>query len=133
GVLLVVPGESPGRNGEVSFDGVWRTSVGTVTLKQSGDAVTGTYGDAGQFTLKGTIKGKKLTFEYEQGKTKGDGHWRFADSGHPSSPAMRSSCPARSLTAPPPGYSRTPSAPRRATRRATARSGPPSSSCTART
>jgi predicted esterase len=82
GVLLVVLGESPGRDGEPSFAGVWRTSLGTVTLKQTSDAVTGTYGDAGQFTLKGTVRGKKLTFEYQQGKTKGDGHWTIADSGH---------------------------------------------------
>src|SRR5262245_17397208 len=82
GVFLVAMGESPGRDGAAPFDGVWRTSVGTVTLKQMGDTVTGTYGGAGQFTLKGTVKGKKLTFEYEQGKTRGDGHWTLADSGH---------------------------------------------------
>src|SRR2546423_15146230 len=82
GVLLVALGESPGRDGAAPFDGVWRTSLGTVTLKQEGETVTGTYGDAGQFTLKGTVRGKKLTFEYQQGKTKGDGHWTLADSGH---------------------------------------------------
>jgi predicted esterase len=81
GVFLVVLGPAPGRDGAASFDGVWRTSVGTVTLKQTGEAVTGTYGDAGQFTLTGKVQGKKLTFEYQQGQTKGDGHWTLADSG----------------------------------------------------
>src|SRR5438034_5253983 len=48
---------------EGAFDGEWRTSIGIVKLKQTGSAVTGTYGQAGQFTLKGTVEGKNLTFE----------------------------------------------------------------------
>jgi predicted esterase len=55
-----------------AFDGQWRTSLGIVKLTQEGDAVTGTYGDAGQFRLKGTVKGRVLTFEYEEGQAKGD-------------------------------------------------------------
>ena len=36
------------------FSGEWRTSFGIATLKQTAGRVTGTYGDAGQFTLEGT-------------------------------------------------------------------------------
>src|SRR5262249_44910756 len=67
---------------EASFNGQWRTSIGIVNLKQTGSAVTGTYGNAGQFTLKGTVEGKKLTFEYEEGQAKGDAQWTLDESGH---------------------------------------------------
>ena len=67
---------------EGAFGGEWRTSVGTVNLKQTGGAVTGTYGHAGQFTLKGTVEGKKLTFEYQEGQARGDAHWTLDESGH---------------------------------------------------
>ena len=40
GVLLAAGGGVPGRDGEAPFDGVWRTSLGTVTLKQTGETVT---------------------------------------------------------------------------------------------
>jgi predicted esterase len=71
-----------GAEGRGAFDGEWRTSLGTVTLKQVGNAVTGTYGNAGQFTLKGTVQGKKLTFEYQAGQAKGEAHWTLDDSGY---------------------------------------------------
>src|SRR5687767_13618869 len=64
------------------FDGEWRTSAGVVTLKQTGGAVTGTYGNAGQFTLKGLAKGKKLTFEYHEAQATGDATWTLDDTGH---------------------------------------------------
>src|SRR5258706_9699208 len=65
-----------------AFDGEWRTSFGVVTLKQAGTAVTGTYGDAGQFTLKGTVNARKLTFEYQEGQDQADGQWTLDDSGY---------------------------------------------------
>jgi predicted esterase len=64
------------------FDGEWRTSVGTVKLKQTRDAVTGTYGNAGQFTLQGTVQGQKLTFAYREGQANGDATWTLDDSGN---------------------------------------------------
>src|SRR5262249_37177181 len=48
----------------------------------AGSAVTGTYGNAGQFTLKGMVKGKKLTFEYQEGQANGEANWTMDDSGH---------------------------------------------------
>ena len=76
GLLVIViaePAEAADRQG--AFDGEWHTSIGIVTLKQTRDDVTGTYGNAGQFTLKGTVNGKKLTFEYQEGQASGDAHW----------------------------------------------------------
>src|SRR5262249_31680652 len=64
------------------FDGQWRTSIGTVNLKQTGSEVTGTYGSAGQFSLKGQIDGKKLTFEYREGEAAGEAQWTLDESGH---------------------------------------------------
>jgi predicted esterase len=64
------------------FEGEWRTSFGTATLKQNGNEVTGTYGGAGQFTLKGTVDGQKLTFEYQEGQARGDGGWTLDKLGH---------------------------------------------------
>ncbi len=79
GVTVVVAGadSTTGR-----FDGEWRTSIGAVRLKQTGNSVTGAYGKDGQFTLKGTVEGKKLTFEYQEGQAKGDAHWALDESGH---------------------------------------------------
>jgi hypothetical protein len=65
-----------------NFDGELRTTIGIVKLKQTGSAVTGTYGNAGQFTLKGTVEGKKLTFEYREGQASGDAQWTMDESGH---------------------------------------------------
>ena len=57
------------------FQGEWRTTVGVVKLEQKGDEVTGTYGAGDQFPIKGTAKGKVLTFEYVEGQVKGDGRF----------------------------------------------------------
>jgi predicted esterase len=69
-----------GREGP--FDGEWRSSIGIVTLKQDGNTVTGTYGNAGQFALKGNVAGKSLTFEYQEGQAKGDARFTLDDSGN---------------------------------------------------
>ena len=55
--------------------------IGTVRLSQKGDDVTGTYGDAGQFKIKGTVKGNVLTFEFQENNSKGDGRYTLDDSG----------------------------------------------------
>ena len=64
------------------FNGEWRTSLGTATLKQTGNVVTGTYGKSDAFTIKGKAAGKKLTFEYQDDKASGDGNWTLEESGH---------------------------------------------------
>jgi predicted esterase len=69
-------------NGAGDFAGEWRTSIGMVTITQSGADVTGVYGNAGQFTLQGTVQGNKLTFQYQEGQARGDAHWTLDDAGH---------------------------------------------------
>jgi predicted esterase len=64
------------------FQGEWKTSIGIVKLVQDGDNVKGTYGNANQFALEGTVKGKALTFSYQEGNAKGDGQWTLEDSGN---------------------------------------------------
>jgi predicted esterase len=79
GAAVVVAGLADSKTAH--FDGEWRTSVGIVKLKQTGSAVTGAYGKAGEFTLKGTVEGQKLTFEYQEGQANGDAHWTLDESG----------------------------------------------------
>src|SRR4051812_24940296 len=62
------------------FAGEWRTSFGVVTVKQTAGRVTGTYGDAGQFTLEGTVAENKLTFAYREGDARGAGEWTLDES-----------------------------------------------------
>src|SRR5262249_26129268 len=81
-LVLVRAAPAGAADAEGAFDGEWRTSLGTVTLKQVGNAVTGTYGNAGQVTLKGTVQGKEVTFEYQAGQAQGEAHWTLDDSGH---------------------------------------------------
>src|SRR4051812_38724378 len=57
------------------FEGEWRTSVGTLNLKQTKNEVTGAYGKDGAFTIKGTAAGRKLSFEYQEASLAGDGQW----------------------------------------------------------
>jgi predicted esterase len=67
---------------ESNFDGEWRTTIGAVNLKQSGDKVTGTYGNVGEFTLEGTVENNKLSFKYDEGQTSGKATWTLDKSGH---------------------------------------------------
>src|SRR5260370_21341180 len=80
-VVMAAPDRSAGDEAaeQGDFDGEWRTSFGIVQLKQTGNAVTGTYGNAGQFAIKGTVEGKTLTFEYHEGQARGDAHWKRSE------------------------------------------------------
>src|SRR5579864_4504906 len=81
-VLLAcfLPASARGEGG--AFQGEWRTSIGIVKLNQEGDTVTGSYGDAGQFTLKGRVaEGKVLTFEYQEGNARGDARFTLDETG----------------------------------------------------
>ncbi|MFI5454762.1 MAG: hypothetical protein ACHRXM_04865 [Isosphaerales bacterium] len=64
------------------FQGEWRTTIGVISLEQKGEAVTGSYGPGGRFPIKGTAKGKMLTFEYEEGPAKGDAQFMLDASGN---------------------------------------------------
>jgi predicted esterase len=64
------------------FQGQWHTTISDVKLEQNGEAVTGTYGNTGQFQLRGTAKGNVLTFELEEGQVKGDGKFTIDATGN---------------------------------------------------
>lgn len=81
-LAVAVVGCTATANADGPVHGQWRTSFGTVTLEQTDDAVTGTYGNAGQFTLEGSVDGQKLTFEYQEGPTRGEATWTLDESGH---------------------------------------------------
>lgn len=68
--------------GSGPFSGEWRTTIGTVRLFQNEGDVTGSYVDASQFKIKGTVTGKVLSFEYEENQAKGDGRYTLDSSGN---------------------------------------------------
>lgn len=78
--LLILGG--PARADEPApFGGEWKSTFGVVTLEQKGDAVTGSFG-ARKFPIKGTVKGRVLTFEYDEGNAKGNATFTLDPSGH---------------------------------------------------
>jgi len=79
-LLLAIAATAHSAAPDLPFDGQWRTTFGIVTLKQTGDQVTGTYGNTNQFTLKGSVNGKKLTFIYQENQANGEAHWNLDDS-----------------------------------------------------
>src|SRR3954464_8203919 len=87
-LALVMIAPTTARAGE--FDGEWRTSFGVVTLTQAGDQISGTYGTAGECTVKGSALGKKFTFEYREGKTSGDAQWTLDETGNAFSGGYKS-------------------------------------------
>ena len=80
--LALLLGLCPGPvRGGGPFDGEWRTSLSTVKLTQDGKKVSGSYGNAGQFTIEGTAEEKVLTFEFREGDVKGDGKFTLDATG----------------------------------------------------
>ncbi len=65
-----------------SFAGSWKTTFGEVALKQDGDALTGTFGPGGRFTIKGTAKGRVFTADYQEDQARGELSWTLDPSGH---------------------------------------------------
>jgi hypothetical protein len=82
-LALLISTEAPAFAADetASFGGAWRTTLGIVNLKQDGTHVTGNYGNAGQFTLGGTVKENELTCEYREGPAKGDARFTLDESG----------------------------------------------------
>jgi predicted esterase len=74
---------SPPARGEVpSFDGEWRTTFGIMKLKQDGDKVTGSFGNAGQFPITGKFQGEMLVVEYKEGSAQGKAGFTLDSSGN---------------------------------------------------
>ncbi len=64
------------------FDGEWRTTIGLVKLKQVGPNVTGTYGNAGQFAIKGKVDGKVFRYDFTEGNAQGTADWTLDEGGN---------------------------------------------------
>jgi hypothetical protein len=79
--IKVAPVQDIDPGNPADFTGEWKTTIGVVKLEQDGETVKGTYGDPGQFTLEGTVKGTVLTFSYREGPARGDARWTLDNSG----------------------------------------------------
>jgi hypothetical protein len=62
-----------------SFEGIWRTPFGALSLTTSGRKISGHYGEHG--TLKGTLEGDTLTFDYEEPGETGSGQFKLKRAG----------------------------------------------------
>jgi hypothetical protein len=68
-------------NGERDFEGIWETSFGLVRLVQDGERVFGFYEGLGPCTIEGLLKGRELTFRYQEPKTAGAGRFTLGEDG----------------------------------------------------
>jgi hypothetical protein len=67
----------PWEGERVGFDGLWNTTFGLLRLHEEGDAVRGFY-EVGA-TLRGRLKGRRLTFQYREPRARGRGAFELAD------------------------------------------------------
>jgi hypothetical protein len=63
----------------VGFDGLWNTTFGLLRLHEDGDTVRGFY-EVGA-TIEGQRQGNRLTFDYREPRTHGQGVFELADDG----------------------------------------------------
>ncbi len=80
-LLLTIAAGPAQASQPASFAGSWKTTFGTVSLKQDGDAVTGSFGVNGQFPIKGKVTDNVLKMEYDEGQVKGDATFTLDPSG----------------------------------------------------
>lgn len=66
---------------KIRFAGLWKTTYGKMRLIQSGDQIEGIYGSRGASTIRGTVRGNKLTFLYTEPNAKGEGWFTLAEDG----------------------------------------------------
>lgn len=59
------------------WQGDWITDRGKMTLKQTGNKITGKYGKGG--SLNGTLKGNELSVSYRKGKESGTGKFELSE------------------------------------------------------
>jgi hypothetical protein len=75
-------GDAPGRQG-AGFGGKWFTSFGPMTLHQSGNRITGTYGPSGtENTFEGVTEHGVLAFRYAEEQEQGAGSLRLKRANH---------------------------------------------------
>ena len=65
-----------------SFAGQWFSSFGPMTLQQEGVRVSGTYGQAGENTIEGSMENARLVFRYAEERERGTGWFRLKRDNH---------------------------------------------------
>jgi hypothetical protein len=66
----------------MSFAGRWTTSFGSMTLRQDGSRVTGTYGREGtENTIEGAVDAGRLVFRYKEANEQGTGWFKLRRAG----------------------------------------------------
>ncbi len=63
---------------EKGFAGLWDTSFGKMRLAQQADRIRGTYVYAAGSSIDGTVKDKKLTFNYKEPAAEGEGEFELS-------------------------------------------------------
>lgn len=73
--------EPEGEDPAPTYSGLWETSYGRMRLTQERSTVNGNYSYTSNSTISGKVKGNRLTFEYKEGETQGDGWYEIAEDG----------------------------------------------------
>jgi len=64
-----------------SYSGMWETTYGRMRLTQEGSKVSGDYSYTTTSTIAGEVEGDRLTFEYSEGETTGEGWYELSEDG----------------------------------------------------
>jgi len=64
-----------------TYAGLWETSYGRMRLTQEGSTVSGEYSYTATSTIAGEVEGNRLTFEYTEEATRGEGWYELAEDG----------------------------------------------------
>ncbi len=64
-----------------TYAGLWETSYGRMRLTQEGSKVGGEYSYTATSTITGEVEGNRLTFEYSEGDTQGEGWYELSEDG----------------------------------------------------
>ncbi len=76
-VMLLTALYTPFAVAQNQWQGEWITDMGAMTLKQSGNKVTGKYSKDG--TVQGTVKGNELSLTYRNGNSSGQAAFKLGD------------------------------------------------------
>lgn len=72
---------APWEGERISFDGLWNSTFGPLRLIEDGAHVVGFYEEGGGSHLEGRLEENRLTFNYQEPRVKGEGHFELAEDG----------------------------------------------------
>lgn len=73
---------SAGPAAAVGFDGLFKTTYGSLRLDRNGNRVIGSYSYSSGSKIEGTVRGNKLTFTYTEPEARGEGWFELAADGN---------------------------------------------------